>query len=134
MILLITFTALCGLICSLLCIQSVAWPSSYTPKIIFFLTLSRSVESNNFLDKDLPTHYHHAHFAFETKFTRYRLCKPSVEGNSLLGTCAVLRSCCVSTYGFSRNLLLFTSMIEIKPILFNNWPVTLISSSVYNIS
>lgn len=84
----------------------------------FFLTLSRSVESNNFLDKDLPTHYHHAHFAFETKFTRYRLCKPSVEGNSLLGTCAVLLLCCVPPYGSSQNPLLFTSWNIFQPTPF----------------
>ena len=104
-----TFTALCGLICSLLCIQSVAWPSSNTP--IFFLTLSRSVESNNFSDKDLSAHCHHAHSAFETKFTRYRLCKPSVKGDPLLGTCAVLLLCCVPPYGSSQNPLLFTFWI-----------------------
>ena len=75
----------------------------------FFFTLSRSVESNNFSDKDLSAHCHHAHSAFETKFTRYRLCKPSVKGNPLLGTCAVLLLCCVPPYGSSQNPLLFTS-------------------------
>ena len=83
----------------------------HSQNYFFFFTLSRSVESNNFLDKDLPTHYHHAHFASETKFTRYRLCKPSVKENSLLGTCAVLLLCCVPPYGSSQNPLLFTFWI-----------------------